>query len=149
MDQERHKPPRTDEEWRHILTPEQFRVLREQGTEPAFTGAYVDEKATGVYRCAACHEPLFTSEEKYDSRSGWPSFYDAIADRLALREDRSHGMRRIEVVCAQCGSHMGHLFPDGPKPTGMRYCINSISLALDRDADPSAHPREADKGHGS
>ncbi|HLT48262.1 MAG TPA: peptide-methionine (R)-S-oxide reductase MsrB [Rubricoccaceae bacterium] len=134
------KVQKSESEWRQQLTPEQYRVLREKGTEPAFTGAYYDEKARGVYRCAACGTPLFTSEEKYDSGSGWPSFYDAV-DRgnVELHEDHSLGMRRVEVTCATCGSHLGHLFPDGPPDkTGLRYCINSAALDLDRDMDPSA-----------
>jgi peptide-methionine (R)-S-oxide reductase len=134
------KVQKSESEWRQQLTPEQYRVLREKGTEPAFTGAYTDEKARGVYRCAACGTPLFTSEEKYDSGSGWPSFYDAV-DRgnVELHEDHSLGMRRVEVTCATCGSHLGHLFPDGPPDkTGLRYCINSAALDLDRDMDPSA-----------
>ncbi|HEX6694070.1 MAG TPA: peptide-methionine (R)-S-oxide reductase MsrB [Longimicrobiales bacterium] len=122
----------TDEEWRARLTPQQYHMLREKGTERAFTGAYVDEKTPGVYRCAGCGTPLFSSDTKYDSRSGWPSFYDAL-DRSRVREirDTSHGMERIEVVCATCGGHLGHVFPDGPKPTGIRYCVNSASLQLD------------------
>ena len=122
----------TDEEWRARLTPQQYHMLREKGTERAFTGAYVDEKTPGVYRCAGCGTPLFSSDTKYDSRSGWPSFYDAL-DRSRIREirDTSHGMERIEVVCATCGGHLGHVFPDGPKPTGIRYCVNSASLQLD------------------
>jgi peptide-methionine (R)-S-oxide reductase len=134
------KVQKSESEWRQQLTPEQYRVLREKGTEPAFTGAYYDEKARGVYRCAACGTPLFTSEEKYDSGSGWPSFYDAV-DRgnVELHEDHSLGMRRVEVTCATCGSHLGHLFPDGPPDkTGLRYCINSAALDLDRGMDPSA-----------
>jgi len=122
----------TDDEWRARLTPQQYHMLREKGTERAFTGAYVDEKTPGVYRCAGCDTPLFSSDTKYDSRSGWPSFYDAL-DRSRVREirDRSHGMERVEVVCAKCGGHLGHIFPDGPRPTGVRYCINSASLKLD------------------
>jgi len=134
------KVQKSEAEWRQALTPEQYRILREKGTEPAFTGAYTSEKARGVYRCAACGTPLFTSEEKYDSGSGWPSFYDAV-DRgnVSLHEDRSYGMRRVEVTCATCGGHLGHLFPDGPpEKTGLRYCINSASLTLDRDTDPEA-----------
>jgi len=133
---------RSEDKWRQILTPEQYRVMRQHATEPAFTGTYVNEKDEGVYRCAACHNPLFTSQEKYDSGSGWPSFFDAVADTLELTEDQTHGMRRIEVLCANCKSHLGHVFPDGPQPTGLRYCINSVSLDLDRKADPSAMPRQ-------
>ena len=146
MPEKMNKP---DAAWRQQLTPEQYRILREKGTEPAFTGAYYDEKARGVYRCAACGTPLFTSEEKYDSGSGWPSFYDAV-DRgnLELHEDHAFGMRRVEVTCATCGGHLGHVFPDGPpETTGLRYCINSAALDLDRDADPEAPgaaPPEAD-----
>ena len=130
------KIEKSDQEWREQLTPEQYRILRQKGTEPAFTGAYNDEKAEGVYRCAACGTPLFSSETKYESGSGWPSFYDAV-DRgnVELHRDTSHGMVRTEVTCATCGSHLGHLFPDGPQPTGQRYCINSASLHLDRVAD--------------
>lgn len=131
--------PRNDEEWRLRLTPDQYRILREKGTERAFTGAYVDEKSRGVYRCAGCGAPLFTSDEKFDSGSGWPSFWDVVDEgRVALHEDTSHGMRRVEVTCATCGSHLGHLFPDGPADTtGLRYCINSASLDLDREMAPN------------
>src|SRR5690606_9824445 len=110
----------------------QYRVLREQGTEPAFTGAYVNTKEPGVYRCAGCSTELFTSETKYDSGSGWPSFTEPIEPgRVELREDRSHGMVRTEVICATCGGPLGHVFPDGPQPTGLRYCMNSVALELD------------------
>lgn len=123
---------KTDEEWRRELTPEQYRIMREKGTEPPFTGEYVNEKTPGVYRCAACGTPLFRSDTKYDSGSGWPSFYAPIDDEnVETEEDRSHGMRRTEVMCAKCEAHLGHIFPDGPRPTGVRYCVNSASLKLD------------------
>ena len=127
------KVTKTEEEWRRELTPEQYEVLRRQGTEPPFTGHYVYSKEDGVYRCAACGNELFSSDTKFDSGTGWPSFYEpAAADRVELRQDASHGMVRTEVVCARCGSHLGHVFDDGPQPTGQRYCINSISLDLDK-----------------
>lgn len=121
--------PATDEEWKGILTPEQYQVLREKGTERAFTGEYWDHHEEGQYRCAGCEQLLFTSEAKYNSGCGWPSFYEAFnPGAVEEHEDLSHGMRRIEITCSKCGGHLGHVFPDGPKPTGLRYCINSASL---------------------
>lgn len=127
--------PRSEDEWRVRLDPDRFRVLREGATERPFSGAYVDEKRTGTYRCAGCGTELFSSDAKYDSRSGWPSFYEALdPSKIEERTDTSHGMVRTEIVCAACGGHLGHLFPDGPAPTGLRYCVNSLSLELDPEA---------------
>ena len=126
---------RTEEEWRGILTPEQYRVLREKGTERAFTGEYWDHKGEGVYRCAGCGEPLFRSDAKFDSGCGWPSFYEALDEsKVEEHEDISHGMKRVEVTCRSCGGHLGHIFPDAPHtPTGMRYCINSAAIKFESD----------------
>ena len=125
---------KTDAEWRRLLTPEQYHVTREKGTEPAFSGKYWNCHDTGSFHCVCCGAPLFSSAQKYDSGCGWPSFtapYEPA--NIAEAEDRSHGMQRTEVMCGQCGAHLGHLFPDGPAPGGLRYCINSGSLQLKKD----------------
>lgn len=127
---------KSDAAWRDTLTDEQYRVTRQHGTERPGTGPYLNEKSAGTYRCVCCGEPLFRSETKYDSGSGWPSFY-APANTVAVaeHEDRSHMMRRVEARCSRCDAHLGHVFPDGPRPTGLRYCINGAALNLDKDAD--------------
>lgn len=124
--------PKTEAEWRDKLTPEQFHVLRQGGTETAFTGIYWDNKRDGVYRCAGCGEELFSSDTKFESHSGWPSFYTPIADdKVDVETDRSFGMVRTEIKCSNCGGHLGHVFNDGPNPTGLRYCVNSASLEFE------------------
>ena len=126
--------PTTDEEWRVRLDPATFQVLRNGATEPAFTGKYVNEKRQGTYRCAGCGAMLFSSTTKYESGSGWPSFYEPAEDGvIEERRDTSHGMIRTEIVCNRCGGHLGHVFDDGPRPTGLRYCVNSAALDLEED----------------
>ncbi len=126
---------KTEQEWREALTPEQYRVLRQKGTERAFTGRYWNHHADGSYTCAGCGEELFSADTKFESGCGWPSFYDADPAKVQRHEDRSFGMTRIEVTCARCGGHLGHVFPDGPRPTGERYCINSASLNFQGKGD--------------
>ena len=123
---------KNEKDWESLLTPEQFHITREGGTEPPFSGIYNDHKESGVYSCVCCENELFSSEEKFSSGSGWPSFTQSVEeDRIKIRKDSSLGMTRMEVLCGNCGAHLGHLFEDGPEPTGLRYCINSIALNFD------------------
>ncbi len=126
---------KTEQDWQDELTAEQFRVCRQKGTERAFTGKYYDCRDKGIYHCVCCDAPLFSSSTKYDSGSGWPSFWAPMEDAVTTESDSSLGMRRTEVLCKQCDAHLGHVFEDGPEPTGLRYCINSVSLDLKPDTD--------------
>ncbi|WP_224449115.1 peptide-methionine (R)-S-oxide reductase MsrB [Haloprofundus salilacus] len=131
MSEQQTDLPKSDDEWRERLTEEEYEILRESGTEPRFSGEHVDRDDDGVYKCAGCGEVLFDSKTKYDSSCGWPSFYAADEEKITKLEDTSHGMRRIEVRCANCDGHLGHVFSDGPEPTGKRFCINSVALEFE------------------
>ena len=133
MAEDEEKIEKTEEEWRQELSAEQYAVTRQAGTERPFTGEYCDNKEQGVYLCVCCGAPLFSSDTKYESHSGWPSYWQPIGDGALVEiEDRSHGMLRTEVTCSRCDAHLGHVFPDGPEPTGLRYCINSLSLDFEK-----------------
>ncbi len=148
MSEGREDPHRkSDEEWRRELTPEQYRVLREKGTERPFTGEHDDREDPGTYRCAGCGQPLFAADAKFHSGSGWPSFTAPAGEGVVdTEEDLSHGMRRTEVLCSRCGGHLGHVFPDGPRPTGLRYCINSAALAFEPEEAKEGTEKEGEEG---
>ncbi len=138
---------KSDEEWKKVLTPEQYHVLRQKGTEKPFSGNLYYNKERGVYTCAACGQELFSSDTKFESGTGWPSFYDVVSsDRVRLKEDNSNFMNRIEIVCSRCGGHLGHVFEDGPAPTGKRYCINSVSLNFKKEGKRGKKGEEEKKG---
>jgi len=139
------KVTKSEDEWRQELTPEQYHILRERGTEPAFHNKYWDAKQRGLYRCGACGQPLFDSRTKYDSGTGWPSFWVPVdKNAVTTQADTEHGMVRTEVKCSRCGSHLGHVFDDGPQPSGLRYCMNSGALDLEPDAQAEDKSRPAD-----